>query len=230
MLARLGSPEEFVALRVLVIEEDTVEALAIQRELGGRFDLRVAATLAEAMSLLTKSGWRPEVILANPTLPDSEGLATLRALQDAAAGTPIVVTTGAVTEGVRRQLDALVGVAAGDRIGNALATRSGFLHHSNAQSLLAYRIETIAEIDRVTRQAADAAVSAGDRRAARPAGARRRGGPAHGDQARPRLGGGQDPLRLGGHHRPGLRLPARDRRRHRRHDAARRLEVTCRRG
>ncbi len=159
MLARLGSPEEFVALRVLVIEEDTVEALAVQRELGGRFDLRVAATLAEAMSLLTKSGWRPEVILANPTLPDSEGLATLRALQDAAAGTPIVVTTGAVTEGVRRQLDALVGVAAGDRIGNALATRSGFLHHSNAQSLLAYRIETIAEVDRVTRQAADAAVS-----------------------------------------------------------------------
>ena len=64
-----------------------------------------------------------------------------------------------MTEGVRRQLDALVGVAAGDRIGNALATRSGFLHHSNAQSLLAYRIETIAEIDRVTRQAADAAVS-----------------------------------------------------------------------
>lgn len=146
-------------MRVLVIEEDTVEALAIQRELGGRFDLRVAATLAEAMSVLTKSGWRPEVILANPTLPDSEGLATLRALQDAAAGTPIVVTTGAVTDGVRRQLDALVGVAAGDRIGSALATRSGFLHHANSQSLLAYRIETIAEIDRVTRQAADAAVS-----------------------------------------------------------------------
>ena len=155
----LGSPEEIVALRVLVVEENTVEALAIQRELGGRFDLRVAATLAEALSVLTKSGWRPEVLLANPTLPDSEGLATLRALQDAAAGTPIIVTIGAVTEGVRRQLDALVGVAAGDRIGNALATRSGFLHHSNAQSLLAYRIETIAEIDRVTRQAADAAVS-----------------------------------------------------------------------
>ena len=159
MPALLGSPEEIVALRVLVIEENTVEALAIQRELGGRFDLRVAATLAEALSVLTKSGWRPEVLLANPTLPDSEGLATLRALQDAAAGIPIIVTPGAVTEGVRRQLDALVGAAAGDRVGGALATRSGFLHHANAQSLLAYRIETVAEIDRVTRQAADAAVS-----------------------------------------------------------------------
>ena len=69
----LGSPEEIVALRVLVVEENTVEALAIQRELGGRFDLRVAATLAEALSVLTKSGWRPEVLLANPTLPDWKG-------------------------------------------------------------------------------------------------------------------------------------------------------------
>ena len=101
----LGSPEEIVALRVLVVEENTVEALAIQRELGGRFDLRVAATLAEALSVLTKSGWRPEVLLARYDPAHSEGLATLRALQDAAAGTPIIVTTGAVTEGVWLQLD-----------------------------------------------------------------------------------------------------------------------------
>jgi CheY-like chemotaxis protein len=155
----LGSPEEIVALRVLVIEENTVEALGIQRELGGRFDLRVAATLSEALAVLAKSAWHPDVILANPTLPDSEGLATLRALQDGAGGIPIVVTTGAVTEGVRRQLDALVGIAGGDRLASPLVTRAGFLHHANAQSLMAYRIETIAEIDRVTRQAADAAVS-----------------------------------------------------------------------
>jgi CheY-like chemotaxis protein len=149
-----------VALRVLVIEDNTVEALAIQRELGARFDLRLAATLAEALSVLTKSAWHPDVILANPTLPDSEGLATLRALQDSAGGIPIVVTTGAVTEGVRRQLDALIGTAAADhRLGGPLATRGGFLQHANAQSLMAYRIETIAEVDRVTRQAADAAVS-----------------------------------------------------------------------
>jgi CheY-like chemotaxis protein len=149
-----------VALRVLVIEDNTVEALAIQRELGARFDLRLAATLAEALSVLTKSAWHPDVILANPTLPDSEGLTTLRALQDSAGGIPIVVTTGAVTEGVRRQLDALVGPAAADhRLGGPLATRGGFLQHANAQSLMAYRIEPIAEVDRVTRQAADAAVS-----------------------------------------------------------------------
>jgi CheY-like chemotaxis protein len=152
-------PEEIAALRVLVIEDNTVEALAIQRELGARYELRLAATLAEALGVLAKGVWHPDVILANPTLPDSEGLATLRALQDHAGGIPIVVTTGAVTEGVRRQLEALVGAAAADRLGGPLTTRGNFLQHANAQSLMAYRIETIAEIDRVTRQAADAAVS-----------------------------------------------------------------------
>jgi CheY-like chemotaxis protein len=153
-------PEGILALRVLVIEENTVEALAIQRELGIRFDLRVAGTLAEALAVLAKGGWRPDVLLANPTLPDSEGLATLRSLQDAAGGTPILVSTGAVTEGLRRQLEALVGFSAQDRLGGALAARGGFLQQASAaQSLLAYRIETIAEVDRVTRQAADAAVS-----------------------------------------------------------------------
>jgi CheY-like chemotaxis protein len=153
-------PEGVLALRVLVIEENTVEALAIQRELGIRFDLRVAGTLAEALAVLAKGGWRPDVLLANPTLPDSEGLATLRSLQDAAGGTPILVSTGAVTEGLRRQLEALVGFSAQDRLGGALAARGGFLQQASAaQSLLAYQIETIAEVDRVTRQAADAAVS-----------------------------------------------------------------------
>ena len=141
-------------MRVLVVEDNTVEALAIQRELGGRFDLRLASTLGEALAVLTKSGWHPDVLLVNPTLPDSEGLATLRSLQESAGGIPIVVTTGAVTESVRRQLEALIGVAGGQ-----LAARGSFLQHASAQSLMAYRIETIAEVDRVTRQAADSAVT-----------------------------------------------------------------------
>jgi CheY-like chemotaxis protein len=151
--------QENAAVRVLVIEESPVEALAVQRELAGRFDVRVAASLAEAVSLLTKSAWQPDVLLANPTLPDSEGLATLRALQDAAGGTPIVVSSGAVTDGVRRQLEALGGLPTAGRISAGLTTRAAFLGQHGAHSLLAYRIETIAEIDRVTRQAADAAVS-----------------------------------------------------------------------
>lgn len=152
-----ASVREIAALRVLVIEHNTVDALAVQRELGGRFELRVAASLGEAMGVLAKSSWTPDVLLANPTLPDSEGLPTLRALQDAAGGKPIVVSTGAVTESVRLQLEILSG--GHERLGALPASRGAFLAHGGAQSLLAYRLETIAEIDRVTRQAADAAVS-----------------------------------------------------------------------
>ena len=145
-------------MRVLVVEVDTVEALAIQRELGARFELRVVGTLAEALAALAKTSWRPDVILANPRLPDSDGLATLRALQDAAAGIPIVVRTGALTDGMRRQLEALGGMLAPDGSSGAGLGRNGHLLHAGAQSLMAYRIETIAEVDRVTTQAADAAV------------------------------------------------------------------------
>lgn len=145
-------------MRVLVVEVDTVEALAIQRELGARFELRVVGTLAEALAALAKTSWRPDVILANPRLPDSDGLATLRALQDAAVGIPIVVRTGALTDGMRRQLEALGGMLAPDGPSGAGLGRNGHLLHAGAQSLMAYRIETIAEVDRVTTQAADAAV------------------------------------------------------------------------
>jgi CheY-like chemotaxis protein len=135
--APTGPPEEIAALRVLVIEENTVEALAIQRELGARFDLRVVGTLAEALRVLTKSAWNPDVLLANPTLPDSEGLGTLRALQEATSGTPIVVSTGVVTDGVRRQLEALCGVPTHDRLGGSLTARGGLTGSAGAQSLLA---------------------------------------------------------------------------------------------
>ena len=113
--------------------------------------MRSVGTLAEALGVLGQGGWRPDVVLANPSLPDSEGLATLRALQDAAAGTPVVVSTGIVTEAVRRQLEAL-GAAATARADRRLAPpRNAFMHQGVAQSLMAYRIETIAEIERVTR-------------------------------------------------------------------------------
>jgi CheY-like chemotaxis protein len=146
-------------LRVLVIEHNTVDALAVQRELGGRFELRVATTLGEAMGVLAKGVWRPDVLLANPTLPDSEGLPTLRALQEAAGGKPIVVSTGPISDSVRLQLETLSGLGGHERFGSQLLPRGGYLAHGAAPSLLAHRIETVAEIDRVTRQAADAAVS-----------------------------------------------------------------------
>jgi DNA-binding NarL/FixJ family response regulator len=146
-------------VRVLLVGDHTVELLAIQRELAGRFELRVARTLAEALDVLGQPGWHPDAVLTELDLPDSEGLATLHTLQRAVPGIPVLVSTGVVTETLRRQLDALGVVALQDRQGGFGAVRHAFPQHGATQSLVAYRIEMIAEIDRVTRQAADAAVS-----------------------------------------------------------------------
>jgi CheY-like chemotaxis protein len=146
-------------VRVLLVGDHTVELLAIQRELAGRFELRVARTLAEALDVLGQPGWHPDAVLTELDLPDSEGLATLHTLQRAVPGIPVLVSTGAVTDTLRRQLDALGVVAQQDRQGGFGAVRHAFPQQGAALSLVAYRIEMIAEIDRVTRQAADAAVA-----------------------------------------------------------------------
>ena len=146
-------------MRVLLVEDDTMAALAIHRELSGHFDLRPVASLAEALGVLDQGAWRPDVVLANPSLPDLQGVATLQSLQAAAPGTPVVVSTGTVSEALRRQLEALSAAATHDWPSAAAAHRAAFVHQGASHSLMAYRIETIAEIDRVTRDAADTAVS-----------------------------------------------------------------------
>jgi DNA-binding NarL/FixJ family response regulator len=146
-------------VRVLLVGDHTVELLAIQRELAGRFELRVAHTLAEALDALGQPGWRPDAVLTELDLPDSEGLATLHTLQCAAPGIPVLVSTGAVTDTLRRQLDALGVVAQQDQQGGFGTVRHAFPQLGASPSLVAHRIEIIAEIDRVTRQAADAAVA-----------------------------------------------------------------------
>ncbi len=209
-----------------------VEALAVQRELGGRFDLRVAATLAEAHERARpRAAGGPTSILANPSLPDSEGA---RHAPRAAGRAPRHTDRGQHRCGHRGRAPPARG--AGRRgapaIGSATRrrTRSGFLHQSNSQSLLAYRIETIAEIDRVTRQAADAAVT----RAIDELLDRLGLGDEEGLRMAIRLARGWEAakIRFVSAVTTGLAsaLPARDRRRHRGDDAARRLEVSCRRG
>jgi DNA-binding NarL/FixJ family response regulator len=146
-------------VRVLLLADNTIEALAIQRELAGRCELRVVGKLSEALALLNQTVWRPDVIVADLDLPDSEGLATLNSLQLAALGIPVVVSTGIAPEALRRQLDAWDAFAWRERSGGFPATRSLHVQQAGGQSPITARIEMIAEIDRVARQAADAAVS-----------------------------------------------------------------------
>ena len=60
-------------MRVLLVEDDPAEAMAMQRELAGRFEVRSVGTLAEALHVLGQGGWRPDVVLANASLPIRKG-------------------------------------------------------------------------------------------------------------------------------------------------------------
>jgi CheY-like chemotaxis protein len=152
-----GRLQEARPVRVLLVEDEPVEGLALQRELAGRCELRIARRLAEALAALGQPGWRPDVVLTGLDLPDSKGVATLHALQDAAPGVPVLVSTSAAIETLRCRLDTLGG-AAQERGPGGGSWHAAF-HHAPAPLLAAYRIEMIAEIDRVSRHAADAAVA-----------------------------------------------------------------------
>lgn len=142
-------------MRVLLVEGNTIEALAVQREFAGRHDVRAVPTLADALALLDQGAWRPELILTDLSLPDAEGVRLLQALQRASPATPVVVSCGGLTDAVRHHVNALNPAGAGDRM-VAAAPPLGL-----AQPLLspAQRAEIAAEIDRLSREAADAAVT-----------------------------------------------------------------------
>ncbi len=147
-------------MRVLLLEDNTVEALALQRELGVRHDMRVAASLAEALAALSHPGWRPDIIVTDLHVPDSEGPRTLEALQAVAGEVPVVVCTGTPTEVLRGQLDALGAADLGER-SHGLSLLKAVLqqHQLFQQTVAAHRTEVKAEIDRVAHDVVDNAVS-----------------------------------------------------------------------
>jgi CheY-like chemotaxis protein len=147
-------------VRVLLLEDNTLEALALQRELSGRYDVRVVSTLSDGLSVLTHPSWRPDVIVADLSLPDSEGVHTLQTLQAIAGQTPIVVSTGGLTEALRRQLDALGAAHLHDkRAGFSLLKAILQQHQMFHQTVTAHRAELLAEVERAARQMADGAVT-----------------------------------------------------------------------
>ena len=147
-------------MRVLLVEGDENDALAVRRALGERYDLRVGGSLAEALALLAGRGWRPDVIVADMSLPDSQGSATVEALQSTARGTPVIVSSGAMTDTLRRQVDALGVVRVQDKLEGYVVLRALLQQQATFQhSLTSGRAELMAEIDKVARRAAEIVVS-----------------------------------------------------------------------
>jgi PAS domain S-box-containing protein len=80
-------------IRVLVVDGGTDDAIATWKRLSGpRLSLQVAERLSDALSLLASAS--VDVVLLNLSLPDSQGLATLRELRGRHPHVPVVVVTG----------------------------------------------------------------------------------------------------------------------------------------
>jgi len=84
-------------IRVLLIEDDRVDAAHVRRTLRddpGGFQLRWVSTLQEGLDYLGKG--ETDVVLLDLNLPDSRGLDTVVRLCERASGLPIVVLTVAI--------------------------------------------------------------------------------------------------------------------------------------
>lgn len=85
------------AIRVLLVEDEAGDAHLVRMKLGqkhgsGHFDLTWAQSLNEARRCLADSSFN--VILLDLSLPDSEGLETIRSAYAIAKSVPIVVLSG----------------------------------------------------------------------------------------------------------------------------------------
>jgi PAS domain S-box-containing protein len=87
-------------ITVLLVEDSPADARVISEALketgAGRFVLERAERLSGALEKL-RTG-RPDVVLLDLTLPDSQGLDTFRRVRSAAAALPVVVLTGLADE------------------------------------------------------------------------------------------------------------------------------------
>ncbi|MDX1612471.1 MAG: response regulator [Candidatus Thermoplasmatota archaeon] len=88
---RWGSP-----LNVLLVEDEQADRLLLERllgeVLGAGAEVTPAATLSEARRHLERGA--PDLILLDLNLPDSTGVATVRAILEAHEDLPVVVLTG----------------------------------------------------------------------------------------------------------------------------------------
>lgn len=90
---------------ILLIEDNPADARLIEVLLSShpniRADLRTCDTLAGALAVLgASSGWRPDVVLLDPGLPDSDPATTFDVVHAAAPWAPIVVLSGQADEAV----------------------------------------------------------------------------------------------------------------------------------
>jgi PAS domain S-box-containing protein len=87
---------EIRKIKILLVEDNPIDASLLQNSMqksgGGRFDLEVAGSLAEALACLGRG--QTDLVLTDLNLPDSNGLDTFKAVKAAARDVPVIVLSG----------------------------------------------------------------------------------------------------------------------------------------
>jgi CheY-like chemotaxis protein len=147
-------------VKILLVENDDICARALRNTLDDSFDLQEAGTLAAALDYLRTTDSPPDLIITDLNLPDSKGAGTAESLRHAAPGTPLVVGTGMLTDGLRAQIESLAAMQAWStrRGGRPLriSMRDRELLKSGPRLPCA---EFLDEIDSMARHAAESAVN-----------------------------------------------------------------------
>lgn len=76
---------------VLIVEDEDVLRTQYDRFFKPRYDLAFASTGAEALALLEES--RPDLLVLDMQLPDTDGVALLREIRRANPKLPVIITT-----------------------------------------------------------------------------------------------------------------------------------------
>jgi DNA-binding response OmpR family regulator len=81
--------------RVLFIEDEPALRLSYERAFASRYDAAYAASGAEGLALL--GSHRPDVVVLDLRLPDTDGIDLLRRLRAARPGLPVVITSAYIS-------------------------------------------------------------------------------------------------------------------------------------
>ena len=81
--------------RVLFVEDEPALRFSYERYFRNRYDLAFAATGAEAIAELRNA--RPDVLVLDMRLPDTDGVDLLRRVREEVPGIPVFVTTAYVS-------------------------------------------------------------------------------------------------------------------------------------
>ena len=131
--------ENVETIRILVVDDDEVDRLAIKRALNGirdfQFDVMEVTSAKEVMENAVNS--RFDIIFLDYLLPDGDGLSVLIKLREQSLDTPVIILTG---QGDERLAVELIHSGASDYLPKSTITAAR-LHESISNAISKFRAE-----------------------------------------------------------------------------------------